>query len=238
MQNRANSQDAQSAGGEGGLPAVTIPEIPAHLVPRFQEMGSAALDGAMVTLGALPSALRIPIEPRNEWLSGSYLADARQFGDVEQYWLAIDSLVAQLRASDVGAFHDAFAAQVEAAEAAGLPADTAAMLLARADSGFLATRASRFEAYAQMEDVVNAALALHQFLVENEASIQYAPATGGVSADPVLEAVPDTPELNDRMWTLVDGITGALDVLGTLDRVTTERLTAVLLERIDSAGFR
>jgi hypothetical protein len=34
------------------------------------------------------------------------------------------------------------------------------------------------------------------------------------------------------------GITGALDVLGTLDKVTTERLASVLLEKIEGAGFR
>ena len=35
----------------------------------------------------------------------------------------------------------------------------------------------------------------------------------------------------------VDRITAALDRLGTLDRVTTERLTAVLFDRIRRAGF-
>jgi len=36
---------------------------------------------------------------------------------------------------------------------------------------------------------------------------------------------------------MVDRITGALDALGTLDRVTTDRLLAVLLDRVRQAGF-
>ena len=116
--------------------------------------------------------------------------------------------------------------------------DEAAVLLERADSGFLSTRQSRFESYAQMDDLVNASLGLHDFLLANESDIAYDPAAGGVSQDPVLEAVPSSPELRDQMWDMVDGITSALDALGTLDRVTTERLLAVLFDRIRRAGFQ
>ena len=47
----------------------------------------------------------------------------------------------------------------------------------------------------------------------------------------------DTEELGDEMWGRVGQITSALDALGTLDRVTTERLTAVLFDRIRRAGI-
>jgi hypothetical protein len=84
---------------------------------------------------------------------------------------------------------------------------------------------------------VTAALDLHQFLIDNESEIAYDPAAGGVSRDPVLEAVPRTRELGTEMWSRVDRITEALDALGALDRVTTERLTAALFDRIRRAGF-
>jgi len=89
-----------------------------------------------------------------------------------------------------------------------------------------------------MDDLVNAALDLHEFLVRNEADIEYAPAAGGVSRDPVLEAVPVTKALGDQMWDMVDRITEAMDALGSLDRVTTDRLVSVLLDRIREAGFK
>ena len=89
-----------------------------------------------------------------------------------------------------------------------------------------------------MDDLVTAALDLHTFLMENASQIDYEPAAGGVSRDPVLEAVPKTKELGTEMWSRVDRITAALDSLGTLDKVTTERLTAVLFDRIRRAGFQ
>ena len=89
-----------------------------------------------------------------------------------------------------------------------------------------------------MDDLITAALDLHRFLVDNESQIEYDPAAGGVSRDPVLEAVPNTKELGTEMWSRVDRITSALDALGTLDKVTTERLTAVLFDRIRRAGFQ
>ena len=144
-------------------------------------------------------------------------------------------MVDSLRADDARLFHDEYRKQVAAAS---LPTDTARILLERADSGFLATRQDREAAYSLMDDLVTAALDLHQFLIDNESEIEYEPAAGGVSRDPVLEAVPNTKELGTEMWSRVDRITAALDALGALDRVTTERLTAALFDRIRRAGFR
>ena len=76
------------------------------------------------------------------------------------------------------------------------------------------------------------------FLLDNEQLIAYEPATAGVSRDPVLEAVPSTEMLGEEMWGLVGSITDALAALGTLDRVTRERLFAVLFDRIRSAGIQ
>ena len=140
----------------------------------------------------------------------------------------------EVRSTDTGLFHEKYVAQVAAA---GIAQDTADMLTERADSGFVAARDGRIEAYNLMDDLVNAALDLHQFLVDNEVDIAYEPVGGGVSRDPVLEAVPATEALGDEMWTLVDGITGALVQMGTLDVVTTERLFAVLFDRIRRAGI-
>jgi hypothetical protein len=80
---------------------------------------------------------------------------------------------------------------------------------ARAEAGFLAARPDRRPVYQRLRDVVVAALGLHEFLVANEDNIEYDPAAGGASRDPVLEAVPATPELGTEMWDRVDSITTA-----------------------------
>jgi hypothetical protein len=225
----------QGASGSSSLPPVVLPDIPVELVPRMRELGEAALDETVSALRNIPEDLGLPAEPREDWLAGAYLANAGDFPDVEEYWLGIEALVDRARDMEAQLFHDAYVDQLAAAQLVG---DTAAMLLERADSGFVATRPERFEAYALMDDLVNATLDLHVFLVERGDSITYEPVRGGVSRDPVLEAVPATSELGQRMWDGVTRITNALDALGTLDRVTTDRLVAVLMERLLQAGFR
>ncbi len=217
------------------LPAVVIPDIPAELLPTMRDLAEAALADMMAEVSSMQAQFDLQPEPRNGWLSGAYLGTASQFDDVEQYWLGLEAFVDHVREVDTGVFHDMYIVQVEAA---GIAADTAAMLVERADSGFLATREDRFEAYNQMDDLINAALDLHMFLLDNEEYITYEPAAGGLSRDPVLEAIPDTEMLGDEMWGLVDNITDALDNLGTLNRVTTERLLAVLFDRIRRAGIQ
>jgi hypothetical protein len=214
---------------------VVIPHIPEELVPVMRETGVAALDGMIAQIRRLPAEMKLQAEPRNDWLAGIYLANASQFPDIEAYWTGIGDFVDRAREEDSRIFHQQYQ---ERLSRAGITGDTAVMLLARADSGFLATREERFEAYAEMDDLVNAALDLHEFLLRNEADIEYAPAAGGVSSDPVLEAVPVTKTLGDEMWNRVDRITEAMDALGSLDRVSTERLVGVLLDRLRTAGFK
>ena len=232
---QAKRSAAAAAAAAPALPAVVIPSIPAELLPRMRDLGELALGDMIAELGAMQAASSIPAEPNRDWLAGIYLADASRFGDVQLFWEGISAFLGEVRASDTRVFHERYQARL--AEA-GVAADTAAILLERADSGFLSTREDRFEAYALMDDLVNAALDLHEFLLLNEARIAYTPAAGGVSRDPVLEAVPETKALGEEMWDRVDRITAALDAMGTLDKVTTERLTAVLFDRIRRAGFR
>jgi len=220
--------------GPASLPEVTIPEISAGLRPRMNALGQAALAGTIAQLESDLVSARLPAAPRRDWLAGVYLANASRYPDIKRYWIAVDSFVDHVRETDTRTFHERYLAALDSARIRG---DTARMLLERADSGFLATREARIAAYNQMDDLVNAALDLHQFLLDNEADISYEPAAGGLSRDPVLEAVPSSEALGDRMWGMVDRITSALDSLGTLDKVTTERLFGILFQRIRSAGF-
>ncbi len=232
---------AFAAGGSGSgadtettvLPEVIIPDIPAELIPQMRDLADVALAGTIRELSGLVDELGLAAEPRQDWLAGVYLANASDFGDIRAYWEGIASFSARVRDSDADIFHEQY---VAAMEAANVTEETRPILLERADSGFLATRQHRNDAYARLDALTDAALSLHRFLEANEADIRYDPAAGGVSQDPVLEAVPSSEELGDEMWDRVDQITGALDAMGTLDRVTTERLTTVLFDRIRGAG--
>lgn len=216
------------------LPPVVIPDIPAELLPQMRDLAEDAIAEMLDDLRGRSGDLDIPLQPRQEWLGGNYLGNASEFDDIEQFWLGIERFVDEVRSTDTRLFHEKYVAQVAAA---GIAQDTGDMLTERADSGFVAARDGRVEAYNLMDDLVNAALDLHQFLVDNEVDIAYEPVGAGVSRDPVLEAVPATEALGDEMWGLVDGITGALMQMGTLDIVTTERLFAVLFDRIRRAGI-
>jgi len=221
-------------GGSEAMSAVTLPEIPAELVPKMRELGDAALAGTVRRMGALADSLHLAAAPDSDWLAGVYMSNASRYGDVYDYWVGLRELVDTLRAEDAHLFHDAYRQRLDSASVTG---NTARILLERADSGFAATRGDRRAAYSLMDDLVAAALGLHRLLTDNESEIEYDPAAGGVSRDPVLEAVPKTKELGTEMWSSVDHITAALDALGTLDKVTTERLTSALFDRIRRAGF-
>jgi hypothetical protein len=88
-----------------------------------------------------------------------------------------------------------------------------------------------------MDRLVDAALGLHAFLVSNEANIEYRPANSS-TADPILEAVPNSTALGDQMLERVDQMTEALAELGSLDRVTRQRLTAALTARLQQTGIQ
>ena len=230
----------QSRGGDADvvevvLPPVAIPDIPAELLPQMRDIADDALGLMLSEYQARSEALGITPEVNPEWLGGSYLANASSYDDIEAFWLGIERFVDEVRNTDLDVFHAKYVEQVAQTE---LDETQGALVTERADSGFVAARDGRFEAYSLMDDLVNASLNLHQFLVDNEELIDYDTAASGVSSDPVLEAVPATETLRDEMWALVGGITGALQDLGTLDQVTTERLFAVLFDRMRSAGVR
>lgn len=221
-------------GGAAATPAVILPDIPPDLLPKMRQYGETALAATLDRMGGLVHTLHLAAAPDSDWLAGVYMANASRYQDVQDYWMRLGTFVDSLRTQDTRIFHDEYRDQLSSA---GVEADTARILLERADSGFAATRGDRQAAYSLMDDLVTAALDLHRLLTDNESEIQYDPAAGGVSRDPVLEAVPKTKELGTEMWSRVDRITAALDALGALDKVTTERLTAALLERIRRASF-
>ncbi|MBM4184718.1 MAG: hypothetical protein FJ207_10990 [Gemmatimonadetes bacterium] len=211
-----------------------MPAIPAELLPRMRELAEGAIADAIAEVDAATTAADTPLEPDQQWLTGRYLADASQFPGIQAFWSGIGGFVDGVRAGEWQLYHDKMVAR---ASAGGIAADTAAMLVERADSGFVATADGREAAYATMDRLVEAALGLHEFLIANEANIEYRPATSS-TADPILEAVPNSTALGDQMLDRVDQITEALAEIGSLDRVTRQRLTAGLTTRLQQNGIQ
>ena len=77
----------------------------------------------------------------------------------------------------------------------------------------------------------------HQGAAADRPLILGSASIAGMAAMLRIEAAA-TEALGEEMWDLVNGITGALADLGTLDRVTRERLFAVLFDRIRRAGIQ
>jgi hypothetical protein len=215
-------------------PPVTIPDIPANLEPRMREVAQLALaDWIVAVRDSLPVQQGIALEPDAAWLGSEYMSDASQFGSVAEYWREMSTYVNGIL-DDEQEIYESFldARLLDSLQVADPDAE---VLKARAAAGFQAGRPERRAVYRQLRTVIEAATGLHEFLVENEDRIEYQP---GPERDPVLEAVPETPELGDEMWSRVDDITTALDDLGTMDKVTTQSLMGLAADRFEGIGIR
>lgn len=180
-------------------------------------------------------AIDLPEEPPEDWLGGVYLANASRYPGVESYWTGLESHMRSLQATEDSLFVATLTSRL--ARDAFEP-DTLAMLEDRILSGFRATSRERGAVFQNAREVSGAAVRLHAFLIDNEANIAYEPAAAGLSRDPVLEAVPITPQLGEEMWEGVGEITDAMDALGFLDRVTTERIVTALIDRLSAIPIR
>ncbi len=215
-------------------PEVVIPEIPAELESPMREIAGTALVRMFESIEEQSFQEGSPEAPNEDWLAGIYLGNASDFPDVAEFWTGISGFADRLRSQGAAAFHDAYVALADSSDVAS---EAVPVIVERADSGFLASHDDRVRTYDLLEALAGASLALHDFLVANEAQIQYTPARG-FAGNPVEEAVPATEEVGDEMWALVEEITNALDRLGTLDRVSRERLNTVVLARIRETGIR
>ncbi|HZD06524.1 MAG TPA: hypothetical protein VE173_16545 [Longimicrobiales bacterium] len=219
---------------EAEAPAPPVPELSPELEALVGPVAEAAYGDMLDSLRAMAAAFDLPAEPNPDWLAGVYLANADAYPDVSGYWDAFRRYLERVRAVDEAAFMDAFAARLGESE---IPAGQRDTVTARVRAGFQAAAADRQAIYEQLGDLVYAATDLHDFLVANGDNITYEPAMG-ISRDPVLEAVPATPTLGDEMRKRMGRIPTALDALGTLDRVTTDRILEVFFRRLQSTGIR
>ncbi len=222
-------------GGDPPEPEIALPALDEALVPSFRAMAGGAASEMSAAFLSLPERADIPGEPSQDWLAGIYLANASDYANIPAYWEAVREWVDAARDSEMSAFREALRSEVDASD---LSAPDAEAVRNRALTGFQAASTDRQAVYDQLRAVADRALALHEFLLANEAQVVYEPAASGVSRDPVLEAVPATVELGDAMWDRVGAITNAMDALGYLDQIDTDRLLAAFLEKLEASAVR
>ena len=213
---------------------VVLPPLSAELEPQMRELAGEALAALYAEVRAGWASGEPVAAPSREWLGGMYLANASQYEGVEAFWNGMEARLVGVEGIDVARFDAEFQAR---AAASGVSSDDAAAMRERATAGFVAGREERAAIYGQIERLIDAALALHAFLLANEANIEYVPASSGTT-DPVLEANPATPELRQAMEGYIDTITRVLGELTFMEQVTADGLWAHVLNEVQQVGIR
>jgi hypothetical protein len=141
------------------------------------------------------------------WLEGIYLAEASRFPDVREFWVKQRDFLREMQASEEQLFRESLTRRLAAK---GLSDSQTAMQLAGALNDFRADQPRRAEVYRSMIELADAALDLHDLLVEHEDGISYEPAGPGLSREPITEAVPEdrrlAAEMNRRLDRLFDAL--------------------------------
>lgn len=222
---------ALGGGDEPVEPRISLPAVPDALMPTYR----AATDAAFVSVVAEGRAVAdVAVDRPTDWLEGVYLANASSYDAIETFWLGVRDEIDAVRDVDDETFFAAFDASLT--DAGVSDADRQA-LTARAEAGYEVAERNRRETYGLVDDLVDAALDLHAFLVANENGIDYTPAST-VTSDPVLEARPATPEIREAMQVRVARALDTLDNLDYLDLVTADGLWAAVLRRVQEVGIR
>jgi hypothetical protein len=236
---------ARDRGGveAGDLPAAPLDGDPASAaaVPQVGELAAliaeaegSAFEDMVIAMDSLQRFHGLAGGPGN-WLDGHYLATASAYPRVPAYWRRYQAFVAELRASDAALFRSGF---VQRLRSEGLEGPVLSMRLARGLDGFEATQPARDSLYGGMESLATTALELHALLEAREDDVEYDPVRAGtVSRDPVVEAFPRDPELQRRIWELLDRIFDSMDLVQGGVPGSREHLTdASLREILESAG--
>ncbi len=217
---RSASGPADASAPLAGAPALSPPSAQAAPLPEDLDLPAGLEAEAEALWAALPQRINrivdslrveagLPETPPREWLSGFYMANADEFAAVPGFWRAYEGFVAELQARDEALVRQAADEHLDTRALPG-PDRRRMVLLLEARRPEVAP--VRDERYRNLRRTADEALAFHEFLVLNTSLIRYAPALGGgVSADPVLEAVAETPEVRRQLEAHLDRIFGALD---------------------------
>jgi hypothetical protein len=212
--------DGDPAGPLADAPTLSPPDAAAAPLPDGLGLPPALEAEAELLWAALPGRINrivdsmrveagIPETPPREWLGGFYLANARDFPGVPAFWDAYEAFVADLQAREEATVRQAVNEHLDTRDVPGPDRRRLVDLLELRRPEVAPVRDDR---YLHLRRTAAEARAFHEFLVLNTALIRYAPALGGgVSDDPVLEAVAETPEVRRQLEAHLDRIFEALD---------------------------
>ncbi len=191
---------------------------------------AAAFQDMIGSMSRVATEMGLVDRPPRLWLEGIYLSHASQYPGVVSYFGSIRAYLAEIQSREESLYETAVSGQLALAGITG--PDSIASLRA-AMAGFRDRAEPRREVYARVREVAEASLYLHGLLVQREEDIDYEPfEQAGVSRDPVLEAVPNSPELRRELNRRIDRLTGALDRLDALEAPSTRRLQELLFNGI------
>lgn len=167
------------------------------------------------------------------WLDGRYLAGAAAYEEVPRYWEEARAFARDVRSREVDLFRVAY---LEAAESAGLSGPVRSLRLAAALEDFAASASRRAAAYEGMTELAEAAVGLHEILVELGDRVTYEPVRGGrVSADPVLEAAGSDLEAQTLLEASLDRVLRALHGAGGAPVADRSQVSGWLTQALEGA---
>ncbi len=211
-----------------------VENLPTYLRTEGVYLARQAQQDVMAGLDSIRRTLGLESAPPTDWMEGVYFAHGSRYPGVQGYWERYRSYLGYAeRASE-----QLFASSLEARVAASAIREEEQSVVIDAMVGqFAQAQPQRAAVFDGLTALSNAALELHDFLVLKEDDIEYAPFTSsGVSKDPILEAVPANDRVKRELWDRLEQVTGGLEDLGALDRVTTARLHSLLVEGLERAS--
>ncbi|MEX2530415.1 MAG: hypothetical protein WD960_06540 [Gemmatimonadota bacterium] len=207
--------DSPIEGSEGGDQVGAVLERPLvrPIPPSLEEVGLAALVNLRTAFLFAGDSIRESLDlapvPPSSWLSGGYLASAGDYPEVPEFWGGYLAFLTEMGGRDREIYFAAVEASLDSSAASGEERDE---LLEYFDERYERRESYRQARYAHLADAAEAALHLHEVLVRHQDEIVHSPALGGgVSADPILEAVIPAGPIRTEVDEALDRVFQALD---------------------------
>lgn len=226
--------DMLAARGEPDTPAVVIPALSGELMPEMERAAGAAMAASFGDVVSSWGASARIAAPGTDWPGGAYMANASQYGVVEDFWMEMSDLLGSARGISLADFDAAMASELSAQ---GIEGADATAIRERADSGFVAAAPARQAIWDRFGAVVDASLALHQFVLVNEAGLVHVPASTATT-NPVLEVDAANAEISSALDDMLGAVVDALADLGFRDVVSSEGLRRHLLNELQTSGIQ
>jgi len=215
-------------------PRVVMPDLAEALIPAMERAAEAAMARSFGNVVSAWSEVPRVDAPGSDWPGGAYLANASRYADVQEFWEGMSSLLDSARGIGLADFDAGLTLELSSEEI-GEP--EALAIRERADSGFVAAAPARQAIWDRFAVVVDASLALHDFVIANEDGLTYVPASSATT-NPVLEVDASTTELSSALDDMLGAVVDALADLGFREVVTSEGLRNHLLNEIRVAAIQ